>query len=318
MKRLLAAFLLMFTMSVGAQTLVNLESPVHAGQYSGIGLIGGWAISDVLVDRVEFWVNGTYKDDIPYGGTRGDVERVFPNYPDSLHSGFGMKWSYGLFDAGENTVTIKVYDMNGGLTTRSSTFTTSGFDGFVKDSEIEREIEILGVLVQGESVDITLQWKQASQQYEIIEVFYPDDTPDNVTYTDTYQTRILKAVNDLRSTPTLCGTETFPATHSVTWNNNISNAAMTHSIDMAANDFFDHTGSDGSRFWDRLITAGYTGNATGETIGWNSSTPESTITMWANSPPHCSILMGSHTNEIGHGMAVSSTGRYWTLVTGEK
>ena len=40
-------------------------------------------------------------------------------------------------------------------------------------------------------------------------------------------------------------------------NTALNNAALGHSEDMARNDFFDHTGSDGSSPWDRMARAGY-------------------------------------------------------------
>ena len=43
-------------------------------------------------------------------------------------------------------------------------------------------------------------------------------------------------------------------------------AARCHSVDMAENDFFSHTGSDGSNFSQRMRDAGYTGSPRAENI----------------------------------------------------
>lgn len=319
MKKIIITMLLMLSLSINATTIVNLESPVNAEPYSGIGLISGWAVSDIGIDRVEFWKDGIYHSIIPYGGTRGDVEKAYPGYPNSLHSGFGMKWAYSLFGEGNHTIAVKIYDIHGNITTKSSTIQVVGFPGFVRKGEIEDEIFLEDVNVQGNKENITLQWRQASQQYEIVDVANASTLPEGITHQDYYETRILNSVNEMRSRTVVCGSTAYNPAAPVKWNDNMAEAAMNHSIDMGVNDFFSHTGSNGSTFVTRLYNAGYIGTPMGEVIGAGASTPEQVVNMWEDSPGHCSIIMNQDVTEIGHGMVTakpSQWGNYWTMTLG--
>ena len=46
----------------------------------------------------------------------------------------------------------------------------------------------------------------------------------------------------------------------------LNTAAFDHSYDMASNNYFSHTGLNGSTFSERAIAAGYTGSPRGENI----------------------------------------------------
>ncbi len=97
------------------------------------------------------------------------------------------------------------------------------------------------------------------------------------------------------------------------WQNaSLSDSAFIHSEDMDTNDYFSHTGSDGSTFVTRDNEAGYTGSPVGECIGWGYPTAEAMVDGWMNSPPHCAILMSTSGDRIG----VSHQDAYWTLEVG--
>ena len=66
----------------------------------------------------------------------------------------------------------------------------------------------------------------------------------------------------------------------------LSVAADAHSRDMATNDFFSHTGFNGSTFIDRLTAAGYPDPFSGaENIAAGTPTGAGAIETWKNSPP---------------------------------
>jgi uncharacterized protein YkwD len=95
-------------------------------------------------------------------------------------------------------------------------------------------------------------------------------------------------------------------------------AARRHSQDMAANNFFDHTGSDGSSPWDRIRREGYPLAGGGETIAAGYPDPAAVVAGWRESSPHWSILMGRY-KDIGVGYAFeadSGDGHYWTADLG--
>jgi hypothetical protein len=67
---------------------------------------------------------------------------------------------------------------------------------------------------------------------------------------------LLSGVNAARARGQDCGSEgSFPATTPVTWDNLLAQAAQRHSDDMATNNFFSHTGSDGTNVAARATAA---------------------------------------------------------------
>ena len=70
-----------------------------------------------------------------------------------------------------------------------------------------------------------------------------------------FQAAVLARVNQWRASGANCGREgSFGPAPALAWNDLLTRAALGHSQDMAAHNFFDHTGSDGS-------TLGVNGNA---------------------------------------------------------
>jgi len=95
-------------------------------------------------------------------------------------------------------------------------------------------------------------------------------------------------------------------------NTQLFTSAYNHSEDMATNNYFSHTGSDGSTFLQRDQQAGYTGSPYGECIGWGYPTAQAMVDGWMNSPPHYAIIMSTSADRIG----VSHQSDYWTLDVG--
>lgn len=91
----------------------------------------------------------------------------------------------------------------------------------------------------------------------------------------------------------------------------ITQAALRHSNDMADNDFFSHTGSDGSRAGQRLDETCYKWQAYGEIIaaGYGGK-PGNVIEAWMKSPGHTSIILSDVYTEFGAGYAYNSSSYY--------
>lgn len=107
----------------------------------------------------------------------------------------------------------------------------------------------------------------------------------------------------------------------VTLSRELSIAAKQHSQDMAQNNYFSHTGSDGSNFSQRARAAGYQYFASAEIIAGGQVTPDGAVTGWMGSAPHRSIILTCANQEIGIGFAASPTsqwGYYWTAVFGQR
>jgi uncharacterized protein YkwD len=131
---------------------------------------------------------------------------------------------------------------------------------------------------------------------------------------------MLEAVNAARSQARSCGSYgEFAAAAPLTWNCKLKAAAFAHSGDMANNDYFSHTGSDGSTVADRVTSAGYSWSSVGENIaaGLSYSAVSAVMQGWLDSPGHCANIMRSSYTEFGSSKYSnpSSTYRvYWTQV----
>jgi uncharacterized protein YkwD len=90
-------------------------------------------------------------------------------------------------------------------------------------------------------------------------------------------------------------------------------AAQGHSDDMAANDYFSHTGLDGSTAQDRAEAAGFTGPV-GENIAAGQTTAEDVMAAWMASEGHRSNVLNCDYTVIGVGL--NEDGWYWTQVFG--
>ncbi|MGD1913466.1 MAG: CAP domain-containing protein [Rivularia sp. (in: cyanobacteria)] len=105
----------------------------------------------------------------------------------------------------------------------------------------------------------------------------------------------------------------------LTLNENLSNAAQSHSTDMAVSDFFSHTGSNDTTVGARTAAAGYESPYVGENIAAGYITAEEVVRGWMNSPGHRENILNPNYLEIGVGYhyLANDTGEinyntYWT------
>ena len=94
-------------------------------------------------------------------------------------------------------------------------------------------------------------------------------------------------------------------------------SAQFKSEDMATNNYFSHTASDGRSFFEIMEAHGFSGGSwTGENIAAGSSTAEGTLNQWINSEDHNAILLSPVATVGGTGYAFnenSEFGHYWTF-----
>ena len=90
-------------------------------------------------------------------------------------------------------------------------------------------------------------------------------------------------------------------------------AAQGHCTDMSNNNFFSHTGSDGSQPWDRMSRAGYSWNFAGENIAVGQTSVADVMSSWMNSPGHRANILDSGFSHVG----VARVGNYWAQVFGD-
>jgi uncharacterized protein YkwD len=111
----------------------------------------------------------------------------------------------------------------------------------------------------------------------------------------TYENQVIDLINQERMDRGLSA---------MTQNSSLSLAARRHSEDMACNDFFSHTGSDGSTLGSRILTAGYSYSWAAENIAASSNcsfSAQSVVNMWMNSTGHRNNMLSENAVHIGVG-----------------
>ena len=127
----------------------------------------------------------------------------------------------------------------------------------------------------------------------------------------------IRLINTARAQARTCGNERFPATAPIAWNDLLQEAAGAHSRDMAFNDNFSHSGTNGQNAGARIEKTGYDARTWGENIAAGYPSAGSVVEGWLDSPGHCANIMRSSFTEIGAASAEragSTYGIYWTLV----
>jgi uncharacterized protein YkwD len=128
------------------------------------------------------------------------------------------------------------------------------------------------------------------------------------------KTKLLQLVNNTRQAGCNCGTTKMPPVSPVTWNDKLAKAAYEHSVEMNANDYFSHTGLNGSTPGQRITGAGYVWKAYGENIAKGYSSEQAVMNGWLASEGHCKNIMSAAFKEMGAG----KQGVYWTQDFGAK
>jgi|GEM_PF-2990052 len=133
--------------------------------------------------------------------------------------------------------------------------------------------------------------------------------------------QMLTLVNNARAQARSCGSEPHPAVSALAWHCSLEQAAAGHSTDMANNNFFSHTGSDGLNAGHRISATSYPWRAWGENIAAGYATVESAMAGWLGSPGHCSNIMNAGFTEMGAASATnpgSDYRVYWTQVFADR
>ena len=135
-----------------------------------------------------------------------------------------------------------------------------------------------------------------------------------------FQSEALALVNAQRAAGAVCGAQSYPPAPALSWNNALTQASLVHSDDMAALNFFSHTGSSGSSAGQRATAAGYIWSTWGENLAAGQPTVSVVVAGWIASPGHCANLMQAAFRDIGlacvRGGASNTYSTYWTMTLG--
>jgi uncharacterized protein YkwD len=103
-------------------------------------------------------------------------------------------------------------------------------------------------------------------------------------------------------------------------NQKLAASALVHSTDMACNNFVDHSGSNGSSWYDRITAQGYVYSSATENIYVGNpqfgGTPQGAFEWWMNSQIHRDNILDVKMTDIGVGYifnADSEYGGYYTV-----
>lgn len=156
--------------------------------------------------------------------------------------------------------------------------------------------------------------ERGNTRYKLRFVSKSLDTDEPVTGVDPFALEVLNLTNQERSNAGL---------QPLSLNPQLNRAAEGHSESMALDDFFSHTGADGSTPFERIRAEGYEYQTAAENVAAGYATPADVVEGWMNSPGHrANILNGSLTElGVGYYYLANDTGtinynHYWTQVFG--
>jgi uncharacterized protein YkwD len=130
-----------------------------------------------------------------------------------------------------------------------------------------------------------------------------------------FEDQVIALVNGHRTGGTDCPSEVNDPVGPIAAHPLLMEAARCHSVDMAVNNFFSHTSSDGSWLSDRFDAVGYQRSTGGENIAGGFPSPSSVVAAWMMSPGHCRNIMSPNYTQTGVGyfyMQGTTYTHYWT------
>ncbi|MEA5570004.1 CAP domain-containing protein [Calothrix sp. UHCC 0171] len=128
-----------------------------------------------------------------------------------------------------------------------------------------------------------------------VDTVTPEVAPPAPT-TSTTTNNFIQQVLDLTNTERIKG-----GLQPLRLNHQLNQSAQNHSEDMALQDYFSHTGVNGSSAGDRATSAGYKFSSLGENIAAGYITPEEVVQGWMSSPGHRANIMNANYQEMGLG-----------------
>lgn len=180
----LGALLLCCSMAYAQEPVFRLalEEPVQGQSHSGVGNLRGWAVASAGIEEIRIYIDEVFAFTAPYGGLRGDVAAAFPDVATAANSGFSLAYNYSDLNPGVHTIRAEALSRSGATRSNSASFTVVRFDtSFIANPDDldfsraqcvinDQQLTIIDALVSGRAVDITLQWRTATQGFELQEI----------------------------------------------------------------------------------------------------------------------------------------------------
>ena len=166
------------------------EAPADGSVVAGVGLVRGWAFSDLTPTepRVALLIDGAEQGPVPCCSARPDVAAAYPGVAGALASGWGLVFNYGDLEPGPHTLGVRLTAQTAGgapleeTLTHTVTVVRLGGYAFVDEFDLraatvrlEDEVVVLsGVVVRDKAtqatqvVEVRLRWTAATQGLRIV------------------------------------------------------------------------------------------------------------------------------------------------------
>lgn len=129
---------------------------------------------------------------------------------------------------------------------------------------------------------------------------------------------MVEAVNARREAGAVCRGATMPAVPPVEMDERLRCAARSHSLDMAAEDYFAHDSRAGNDVATRVDRTGYAWSVLSENLSGGYEVPEESVqSLMESTSGHCENIMDATVVDAGIGLAFASESTYiwyWTQV----
>ena len=134
-----------------------------------------------------------------------------------------------------------------------------------------------------------------------------DETPAYINKNNSeLAVKLAELINDKRAAEGLAALE---------YNSALEEVALSHSIDMATNDYISHESPLGLSPFDRLEFANIYYTSAAENLASGFLTAEDVLNSWMNSASHRDNILNFEFTQIGVGYYYGgSNGTYWTLL----
>lgn len=150
---------------------------------------------------------------------------------------------------------------------------------------------------------------------------YAEPAQVDLTRRTAWLEEFLHLTNQARYRGHRCGDTLFASTGPLTWNEPLGRAASAHAAQLVRLNFRGHLAPDSAEGpMERARAAGFPGPSVGETIAYESLTPEEALQGLLASPGHCRIIMNPEWTVMGadvvNGEPGSAFSTYWVQVFG--
>ena len=184
------AVALAFSMPATAQILdenlkINLETPRYNSSIGQIGQVRGWATHPTQqVIFAEIYIDGELWSEIPVGGQRLDVGKVYPNYVNSDYSGWAQTINYKDFTEGYHDLEVCAYTSLNRYNCVTGKFCVEVVPGgnFIHDPSVidfrtldlihmaQNAVLLQKITIDGEFYNMELHWDTATQGFIVEQV----------------------------------------------------------------------------------------------------------------------------------------------------